>query len=88
MDPKFLQSMRRRYELPPEMDSQADYDACYGRKSNRNSAHSVPYYAGIIVVVYLLVLYCSVYFVDDSLPKALNIADEVSSFIIKSNYSC
>ncbi|CAG9830170.1 unnamed protein product [Diabrotica balteata] len=64
--------MRKRVDLPNNWD---DDSPNYSEKI-RNNIHSLPFYFGIVTVLYLFLLTGAVYYVDKNLPTALNVKDE------------
>ncbi|XP_050500208.1 endoplasmic reticulum metallopeptidase 1-like isoform X1 [Diabrotica virgifera virgifera] len=64
--------MRKRVDLPNNWN---DDSPNYSEKI-RNNIHSLPFYFGIVTVIYLLLLTGAVYYIDKNLPTALNVQDE------------
>lgn len=73
--------MRKRYELGVDNDNNDEFE---DTGSRRNSLHSVPFYLGIAVLVYLALLYSSIFLIDNALPTPLTVGDEVN--IILNHY--
>lgn len=63
--------MRKRGELPKDWD-----DGSLSIDKPKNSIHSLPFYFGIIILVYISSLIGIVYTIDNILPTALNVTDE------------
>ncbi|KAJ8924322.1 hypothetical protein NQ315_007115 [Exocentrus adspersus] len=69
--------MRKRYELADDSDNDQLEDLGPEKSnSRRSSIHSVPFYTAIIVLIYLVLLYGCVNFIDNRLPTPLTVADE------------
>ncbi|XP_018573441.1 endoplasmic reticulum metallopeptidase 1 [Anoplophora glabripennis] len=67
--------MRNRYELGATEDN-FDDELSEDTRSRRNSIYSVPFYIGIGILIFLLLLYGSIFLIDNTLPTPLTVADE------------
>lgn len=73
--------MRRRYELPNNTDYQEESK---GGMKPKISIYQIPFYIGIIILLYFGLLFGIVWHFENKLPTPLMVKDEVSILFVTS----
>nr|CAH7768334.1 unnamed protein product [Callosobruchus chinensis] len=69
--------MRKRYDFEQrESEHDLSLDSNFPTEKSRHSVHSIPVYAGVLVILYLVLLYGLVIYLNGRLPAALDVQDE------------
>lgn len=67
--------MKRRYDFSSNLQSHGE-----DKVKPKTNIYQVPFYIGIIVLLYIGLLFGVVWYFEHKLPTPLNVNDEVSTF--------
>lgn len=68
--------MKRRYELNDDLNYEVEHISV----KQKMNIHQVPFYIGIVILIYIGFLFAIVCYFENTLPTPLMVKDEVSIF--------